>query len=435
MAPKKRPASFQLSTLAMKHKKPAGATMSESDNEEQNDEPNEESEDGSKGPDTKSKKNGKNKDADTEQKNNKGLQALAGLKPNEPMGRNAAQAVMDRLKSLKKQDGSHQGLEIYKQLKTNNEKRMFGLRLHVDREGSFCKAIETSGFQATREKTIIAGKVAIWEVAKLEGLVFNARDDVIMQILLDLVEGCDAEPHPKPSLAAQGWQVYDYEKKLMEKRTGKRYHGAQSTITKDLDDAETLDENLADAHASFDSAISKFEAGASSASGAVHSAEASNKVIKDKDATMLQREAKARALIEKRQAKVAGMSAKERKEYEAEESKKLFLKRASNALANASRCENDADKASIKLAKLMSEGKLEYVNKKLEQSLQQAQKDMTKHRVAMNKVIADVDVLDPQKFQEVKMSYGKKVDLCEAVTQLFDKPGEGLYAKFKKALK
>jgi hypothetical protein len=433
MAPKKRPASSQLSKLAMK--KPAGETMDETDNEEQNDEPKEETEDERKGPGTKSKKNGKDNGADTRQQKSQGMEGLAGLKRNEPMGRNAAQAVMDRLKSLKKQDAGHQGLEIYKQLKTNNEKRMFGLRLHVDREGSFCKAIETSGFQASREKTILAGKIAIWEVAKLEGLVFNAKDDVTMQLLLDLVEGCDAEPHPKQSLAAQGWQVYDYEKKLMEKRTGKRYHGAESTITKDLEEGETLDENLSDAHASFDSAISKFKMGASSASGATHSAEASNRVIKDKDATMHQREEKARVLIEKRQAKVAGMSAKERKEYESEESKKLFLQRAPRALASASRCENDADKASIKLAKLMSDGKLEYVNKKLEQSLQQAQKDMTKHRIAMNKVIADVDGLDAQKFQEVKMSHSKKVDLCEAVTKLFEKPGEGLYAKFKKALK
>ena len=48
---------------------------------------------------------------------------------------------------------------------------------------------------------VVKGEVALWEVAKMEGLEYCASN---MEILLGLVEGCSNRPHPKPKLAAQG---------------------------------------------------------------------------------------------------------------------------------------------------------------------------------------------------------------------------------------
>ena len=65
----------------------------------------------------------------------KGLGRLALIEPGEAMGRNTAQAIVDRLKAIQKTQPEHQGLPQYKSLKSNEEKRQFGMKLHIDRNG------------------------------------------------------------------------------------------------------------------------------------------------------------------------------------------------------------------------------------------------------------------------------------------------------------
>ena len=166
--------------------------------------------------------------ADTERDGEaKGLARLAFIEPGEAMGRNAAQAIVDRLKAIQKAQPDHPGLEIYKGLKTNEQKREFGMQLHIDRDGdqvfktfgtfrnmtklikfikqlqtqmykrisdiyvklagAFCDAWEKDGVKRNEQKKVTQGWMALWEVASLEGIPWNPKDELTMQILTGMV--------------------------------------------------------------------------------------------------------------------------------------------------------------------------------------------------------------------------------------------------------
>eukprot|EP00974_Lingulodinium_polyedra_P092883 8998599-Lingulodinium_polyedra.AAC.1 len=77
----------------------------------------------------------------------------------EPLGKDGAQAIMDKFKSIQRRDLEHQGITIYKGLKTDAEKRQFGFKIGLDKEGSFCNAMEKHGLSHTEEMRAEEGKL------------------------------------------------------------------------------------------------------------------------------------------------------------------------------------------------------------------------------------------------------------------------------------
>ena len=176
------------------------------------------------GPKKKDEKKGK-----SDQK--KGLDLMADLKQGQSMGRNAAQAIVDKLKSLKKKDPEHQGLALYRECNTNEEKRRFGMRLHIDREGAFCKAKENEGIKGNRRASVTAGLMSIWEIADIEKIPWKPDCPATMDLLASLVADLDGQPHPNKRLFEQGFMVYPYQKKGHLVTTLDRYKEVHTEIS------------------------------------------------------------------------------------------------------------------------------------------------------------------------------------------------------------
>ena len=161
----------------------------------------------------------------------KGLQQLADIHPGQSMGRNAAQAIVDKLKSLKKNDPEHQGLALYRECNTNEDKRRFGMRLHIDREGAFCKAKENEGIKGNRRASVTAGLMSIWEIADIEKIPWKPDCPATMDLLASLVADLDGQPHPNKRLFEQGFMVYPYQKKGHLVTTLDRYKEVHTEIS------------------------------------------------------------------------------------------------------------------------------------------------------------------------------------------------------------
>jgi hypothetical protein len=361
----------------------------------------------------------------------KGLALLAHVGKGEAMGRNAAQSIMDRLKALKKEDPNHNGLDHYKKCKTQDAKRSFGLRLHLDRDGAFCRAREYHTFGLENKSKTLTGKLALWGISKIEGLVWNPNCAVTMSILADIVDGLDSEPHYRSKLADEGWLVYDFSKRMADTVSAKRSSGTNVEVQRTID--ADVNEYIDDAKTAFDESFHENRA---------HQGQ--TLVIGDEDkkkrklALTDEREEKklkmANAKQEKEDKTLDAMSQTERRDYVLAREKTEFLQRCARVLGIVSKAENDSDKAAVTLAKLMSEKKVEFISDKLAKQLSSTYKEMATLRESCNRVIGEVELMDPKLFDKHKIKFLHKIDHAELAVDKFTKPGEGLYAKFKAAL-
>eukprot|EP00969_Alexandrium_andersonii_P037144 1628011-Alexandrium_andersonii.AAC.1 len=96
----------------------------------------------------------------------------------------------------------------YKECQNDSERRQFALKLRLDPEGSWCKVTESSAIRNSNTNSAQEGWLAIWEVAKLEGVAYSPKDDESMELLWGLVENCKSMPHPKNKLASSGHRVH-----------------------------------------------------------------------------------------------------------------------------------------------------------------------------------------------------------------------------------
>eukprot|EP00969_Alexandrium_andersonii_P314295 13884933-Alexandrium_andersonii.AAC.1 len=87
---------------------------------------------------------------------------------------------MDQLKKLDRQ-GNGGPLSEYKECDTDSERRKFALRLRLDPEGTWCRVQESSGIKNSNESSVAKGWLAIWEIAKLEGLAYSPKDPEAME--------------------------------------------------------------------------------------------------------------------------------------------------------------------------------------------------------------------------------------------------------------
>eukprot|EP00974_Lingulodinium_polyedra_P098281 9526023-Lingulodinium_polyedra.AAC.1 len=81
----------------------------------------------------------------------------------------------------------------------------------------------------------VHGEMALWEIAKLEGLEYNEDNKAILEAL---VEGLPCRPHPKESLKAKGFMVYDYSKKLAKTSSQVHSHGINLSKEASVDAGE-----------------------------------------------------------------------------------------------------------------------------------------------------------------------------------------------------
>ena len=108
-------------------------------------------------------------------------------------------------------------MNAYSKCKGYAEKREFGMKLAVDPQAAFCKVVQSREVGVLNEHANVEGLMALWEVAKLEGLRYPED----RELLEAMVDGCTAYTHPKAALAAQGHKVYDYHKALAKVTTQK----------------------------------------------------------------------------------------------------------------------------------------------------------------------------------------------------------------------
>ena len=138
------------------------------------------------------------------------LAALADLPEGQRLDHNQAVAVTDRLKQLAREGNAGAWVE-YKQCRGHAAKRDFAVKPALDPQARWAKAVDNRTVATCKRSRSVSGELALWEIAKIEGLPFTDDNKVILQ---GLVEGCPSRPHPKPALAAAGHLIYDYSKKM-----------------------------------------------------------------------------------------------------------------------------------------------------------------------------------------------------------------------------
>ncbi len=184
-------------------------------------------------------------------KADKGNLALMAIEEGKPMGKNAAQAIQDTLEKLKKEDPDHPGLEIYRSLKSADQKRIFGVKLNLDRTGAFCTAMQKDGMRMEKTSGNKSGWLALWEIARMEGIPWTG-DEENVTLMAALVKDLEEKDHPKPSLARQNWKVYYYTKKLMETTKKTRFSEGSTETVKKLDIIQDRDQMMDDARGAMD---------------------------------------------------------------------------------------------------------------------------------------------------------------------------------------
>ena len=136
-----------------------------------------------------------------------------------PLGKDVTSAVRYQLNKWKK-DGWNYPEQEYNAAKSDKERRSFVQKLSLDPKGAWLSMKETETMGESQVNTGLKGFIALWEIAKLEGLTYDPGNEHCMGLLLGMTKDCEQKPHPKQALAEAGHFVYKYEKKLMD-RTSK----------------------------------------------------------------------------------------------------------------------------------------------------------------------------------------------------------------------
>jgi hypothetical protein len=356
-------------------------------------------------------------------KADKGNVALMAIEAGKPMGKNAAQAIQDTLKKLKREDPDHPGLEIDRGLKSAAQKRIFGVKLNLDRTGAFCTAMQKDGLRMDKTSGDKSGWLALWEIAKIEGIPWTG-DDENVRLMAALVEDLEEKDHPKPSLAKLHWKVYYYTKKLMETTKKTRFSEGSTETVRKLDSIEDRDQMMDDARGAMDELYNEEPRGSKDPAKSKRGGKKSSE----------EKEAEEMTKMGHRQDAMDHMTPGAREKYTADEDKREFSKRTVATLKRVSKYEAEAEQASLKLATLLSEKKLTFVSDKFITTLTTCQKNLTKHRTILNKVISEADEMDWKKYMKERNAFSKKVDAADAEIQVFTE-AEGLKEKFNIALK
>ena len=356
----------------------------------------------------------------------KGTSSLLAIEAERPMGKNAAQAIQDTLKKLKKADPDHPGLEIYRGLASNAEKRIFGVKLNLDRSGAFCNAMQKDGLRMDKTSGDQSGWLALWEIARMEGIPWTG-DEENERLMAALVEDLEEKDHPKATLAKQGWKVYLYKKNLMEVTKKTRFSEGFTETNKKIDIIKDRDQMMDDARGAMDElyAADKEEPRGSKDPSILKRGGKKNSAAKEEEELLR---------IGQRREALDKMKPGEREQFVAEEEKREFSKRAVATLKRVSKYEGEAEQASLKLATLLSEEKLEFVSDKLITTVSACQKNLTKRRQILNKVISESNEMDWKRFMKDKLNLSRKVDAADAEIQVFTED-QGLKEKFNIALK
>ena len=138
-----------------------------------------------------------------------------------PMGRNAAQGVMDHLKKLEKK-GRPGPLQAYKACKTWEDKRKFALQLMVDKECAFLSVEEKKETTKVDEVNKSSGWCYLWDVARINGMSFDPGNEKQMRMLKSLVSSCETKGSEDDELAIDGWKLYKYSKEFESKEKFKK---------------------------------------------------------------------------------------------------------------------------------------------------------------------------------------------------------------------
>jgi len=286
---------------------------------------------------------------------------LATIDLGQPMGKLAAQAIIDRLKSISKKDPQHQGLQIYRQLQTDAQRRSFGVKLALDKEGSFCKAVEKQGFKQSDTDRQEHGRLALWEIAHLEKLPWKPDDNEVMALLQAFVVGLPEFPHPVPALANAGWKVYEYTKKLSTVSEQCRYKELGVEGEKALEDNSEWKQGLEQID---------------NASASASSAAQPRPAIKDKSKLKELKEENRRKRQEKEDARLQKLSPEQKLQEEAKKAKVAWLREGAAVLKAMGEASAQAKVMQGKLERLRRSGALKFFNRKLETEVAKCIGDM-----------------------------------------------------------
>ena len=70
----------------------------------------------------------------------------------------------------------------------------------VDEECAWLSVQEEDAAKKSASASVASGYMYLWDVAKLNGMVWNAKDESLMETLLALVEGCATQEADTPGL-------------------------------------------------------------------------------------------------------------------------------------------------------------------------------------------------------------------------------------------
>ena len=235
---------------------------------------------------------------------------------------------------------------------------------------------------------------------------------------------CEAMPHPNRTLANSGWEVYDYQKSGPTTTTMNKYKEWGTKIRKDTDP-----QGIEDAKRAMENTY-KHESAAMSSGKKQHLSDMGEKPPPRKQNRKTSGEK--RAAEEKR---AANMTDDEKKHAKALQAQQELLQAARKILKDVTKAENDAEEAQMKLATLMSAGKLQMVSPKMVTALQGAAKVFTGQRSKINNVIASIDAESAQRTAAHKAKYQATMSSGSNIVKHFMNAENGLHSQFVRALK
>jgi hypothetical protein len=136
------------------------------------------------------------------------------------LGKNAAQTVLDHVKSLAKQ-GNRAPLDFYKSLKTGHERVNFALQLKVDRKAAFMTVSEVHKIESSQKTKVKELWLTEPQVAVKEGLIHYNTDTTQKALLQDILDGLPSKPHERADLAAKGLKMFEYQERASTRTQAK----------------------------------------------------------------------------------------------------------------------------------------------------------------------------------------------------------------------
>ena len=134
------------------------------------------------------------------------------------IGKRGSQDLLRKLRAMEN-EGKPEPLADYMQQRTVIAKRAWCQKFTLDENCAFLQVREDNQASHNVKQGFTEGWCFLWDVAKLNGMVYNRKDSDQAHLLECLVDGCDSQAPDSAKLKAEGHLQYYYIKAGQRKTT------------------------------------------------------------------------------------------------------------------------------------------------------------------------------------------------------------------------